>query len=91
MDAAFKAYKKAEDHASIVRMHIMKNDVNAAMQVAMETSNPAACFHLARQLEGMGNIKEAINYYAKAHRFNHAVNLAMEQGMDNEVYSIYEK
>ena len=36
----------------------------------------------------MGNHKEAINYYAKAQRYHHAVRLAQEHNLDNKVFEI---
>jgi len=51
IDAALASYKKAQDFGSIVRLSVMKNDMATAMQIALETANPAACFHLARALE----------------------------------------
>ena len=39
---AMNYYQKAEDHASLVRLFILSKDLNAAMQTAMETQDPAA-------------------------------------------------
>jgi intraflagellar transport protein 140 len=85
---ALNYYQRAEDHASLVRLFILNKDMNAAMQTAMETQDPAACFYLARSFEEMGNLKEAIQYYSKAQRFHHAVRLAQEHTLDNDVFQI---
>lgn len=88
IDSALTAYKKAQDPGSIVRLMIMKGDMAGALQQASESQNVNACFHLARALEAQNNIKEAIQYYAKAKRCHHAITLAMEEGMDNDVFNI---
>lgn len=88
IEEALNYYQRAEDHASLVRLFILNKDLNSAMQTALETQDPAACFYLARSLEEMGNLKEAIQYYSKAQRYHHAVRLAQEHNFDNDVFQI---
>lgn len=88
IEDALNYYQRAEDHASLVRLFILNKDLNSAMQTALETQDPAACFYLALSLEEMGNLKEAIQYYAKAQRYHHAVRLAQEHNFDNDVFQI---
>lgn len=79
---AMNYYRKANDHASLVRLYCVKQDYGEAMRIAVETGDPTACFHLARAFEAQGNIREAIQYYQKSLRFHHAVRLARENGFD---------
>lgn len=88
IEEALNYYQRAEDNASLVRLFILNKDLNSAMQTALETQDPAACFYLARSLEEMGNLKEAIQYYSKAQRYHHAVRLAQEHNFDNDVFQI---
>jgi len=44
----------------------MIGDVQSALKLALETSDPQACFHLARHYEQNQNMREAIVYFSKA-------------------------
>ena len=88
IEEALNYYQRADDNASLVRLFILNKDFNSAMQTAMETQDPAACFYLARSLEEIGKLKEAIQYYSKAQRYHHAVRLAQEHNFDNDVFQI---
>ena len=60
----------------MVRIYCQQNEINAAMQLAVESQDPTACYNLARTLEAMGNLREAIQYYSKSQRYHHAVRIA---------------
>merc|ERR1712072_933379 len=40
---------------------------------------------MGRQHESSGNVQEAINYFSRAGRYNHAIRLAKEHGLDREL------
>ena len=63
-------------------------DLPSALKLALETSDPQACFHLARHYEHQNNIREAIVYYSKSSRLHHAFRLAKECGYDQEVMTM---
>jgi len=44
----------------------MIGDIQSALNVALETNDHQACFHLARHYEQSQNIREAIVYYSKS-------------------------
>ena len=46
-----------------------------AAQVANETGNRAACFHLARQYEKTDQLDKAINFFARAMAYGNAIRI----------------
>jgi hypothetical protein len=53
--------------------------------VCSETNDASACYHLARQYEGQDKIREAIQFYTAAKRYNHGIRLAREHGLEAEL------
>ena len=84
-DKAKKYYAKAQDYLSLVRICCFKGDFDKSAQIVHDTSDVAAAYHLARQLEGKGEHQEAINYYAKSGCYNHSIRLAKAHGLDGEL------
>ena len=84
-DKARKYYTKADDVLSLVRICCFKGEFTKAAEIVQETNNRAAAYHVARQLENQGELREAINYYASSGCFNHAIRLAKAYGMDVEL------
>ncbi len=87
LEEALKYYKQAEDFADMVRIAIVKGDLQKAHEICDETSDPIACYHLGKFSENRGQIAEAIQLYAKAQQVSIAIKLAIENGMDNEIMS----
>ncbi|RKO88630.1 hypothetical protein BDK51DRAFT_31391, partial [Blyttiomyces helicus] len=85
LDAALKAYEEAGDTVSAVRVLCVSSKIPQAIAIAEGSDNPALAYHIARQYETDGKIPEAIQYYEKAKYFNHAINLAKEHHLDNEL------
>lgn len=46
-----------------------------AAEIANETGNWAASYHLARQYESQNDIKQAVHFYTRAQAFNNAIRL----------------
>jgi hypothetical protein len=44
-------YRLANDYGSVVRLLCSNGDLPSALKLALETSDPQACFHLARFYE----------------------------------------
>jgi intraflagellar transport protein 140 len=63
---ALTHYKLASDFGSVVRLLCANGELPTALKLALETSDPQACFHLARHYEQLNNIREAIVYYSKS-------------------------
>jgi TPR repeat protein len=85
---ALSFYKDANDYGSVVRVLCHVDQVPAALKLALESNDPMACFQLARYYEQMNNIREAIVYYSKSNRLHHAIRLAMDQALDQEVMTM---
>ena len=85
---ALQFYERAEDQLSLVRCHCYKGDLETAKRIAQATGNPAAAYHVARQLEDSQQIQESIEFFSLAGQFNHAVRLAKEQGMNSELMKL---
>lgn len=81
-------YTQAKETLSLVRVHCYQGEEDQATELCNTTNDPAACYHLAGQLEKQDRIKEAIKYYTKAFRFNHGVRLAKEHSMDQELLTL---
>jgi len=84
-DNALEYYNKAKDKLATVRVLCFHDDLERAAEIVNESEDDAAAFHLARQFEMKERIKEAVFYYQRAHRFNHAVRLAKENNMSSEL------
>jgi len=88
LDGAATEYRKAEDVLSLCRIHCYKQETQKARQLCEETGDAAASYHLARHLEGLGEIKEAMHFFSIAGRVNHALRLAQEHKMDNDIMGL---
>jgi intraflagellar transport protein 140 len=84
-DKARKYYSKAGDYLSLVRILCFQGDYKRAADIIQETRDSAASYHLARQLEGQGELQDAITYYAASGCYNHAIRLAKAYNMDAEL------
>ena len=68
-------YKRAKDYLALVRVHCHDKDYESAADVVLQTSNKSASYFLAQQHELNNNINDAIDFYSRAGRYNHAVRL----------------
>lgn len=75
MDAALCYYEKAQDYLSLVRVHCYLGNIQKASEIANETGNRAASYHLARQYEGHQEVKQAVHFYTRAQAYNNAIRL----------------
>jgi len=79
-DQALRLYVRADDYLAQVRVLCFLNDFDRALDVCHDTNDPAALYHLARQLEAQGQVREAVQLYSQAGGSNHAIRLARETG-----------
>ena len=56
LDTALQSYRQADDTVAIVRLHCQQEDFVAACNVVENSSNAAAAFMLARQLEATDQV-----------------------------------
>ena len=75
-DKALQYYERANDHLAIVRVLCFHGKLDRAAEVVNGSGDLGAAYHLAKQYEAKGDIKEAIYFFQRAQRFNHAVRLA---------------
>jgi hypothetical protein len=59
---AAACYAASQDHLALVRLHTHSGNWRAADEVALESGDPAAAFHLARQYEAQDKVPEAIRH-----------------------------
>lgn len=75
MEAALEHYARAGDYLSLVRLHCYMGDLDRATELAEQSQDRAACFHVARQHEANNNIPEALKFFGQAAAFGNAVRL----------------
>uniref|UniRef100_A0A8C3C4F6 Intraflagellar transport protein 140 homolog n=1 Tax=Cairina moschata TaxID=8855 RepID=A0A8C3C4F6_CAIMO len=88
MKSALKYYALAQDYFSLVRVHCFQGDIQKAAEIANETGNWAASYHLARQYESQGEIKQAVHFYTRAQAFNNAIRLCKENNLDDQLMNL---
>ena len=87
-DAAIQYYTRANDALSLARVHCLKKDFAAADEIVKTSENKAAAYFVAKELELDGKIEEAIEFFSKSGRYNHAVRLAQDNHMDGDLMSL---
>ncbi|KAL4676088.1 hypothetical protein H8959_010233 [Pygathrix nigripes] len=88
MDAALHYYELAQDHFSLVRIHCFQGNVQKAVQIANETGNLAASYHLARQYESQEEVGQAVHFYTRAQAFKNAIRLCKENSLDDQLINL---
>lgn len=82
IDSAQHCYESVGDYYSLVRVACFSNETNHAVEIIGQSFSAAGAYHLARHLEGCGEIKKAIQYFAKSGCYNHAIRLARQYQLD---------
>lgn len=75
MDVALKCYEEAADHLSMVRVLCFQEEYDKAAQIASDSSNRAACYHLARQYEAIDEIPLAVQFFTRAQAYANAIRI----------------
>ncbi|XP_075035600.1 intraflagellar transport protein 140 homolog [Mixophyes fleayi] len=88
MDTALKYYEMAQDYLSLVRVHCFLRNIQKAAEIANETGNLAASYHLARQYESQGDLKQAVHFYTRAQAYNNAIRLCKENNLDDQLMNL---
>ncbi|XP_037363715.1 intraflagellar transport protein 140 homolog [Talpa occidentalis] len=88
MAAALHYYELAQDHFSLVRIHCFQDNIQKAAEIANETGNWAASYHLARQYESQEDVRQAVHFYTRAQAFNNAIRLCKESGLDDQLMNL---
>lgn len=88
MDAALRYYELTQDYFSLVRIHCFQGNIQKAAEIANETGNWAASYHLARQYESQEEVRQAVHFYTRAQAFNNAIRLCKENGLDDQLMNL---
>ncbi|XP_033373821.1 intraflagellar transport protein 140 homolog isoform X4 [Parus major] len=88
MESALKYYALAQDYFSLVRVHCFQGNIQKAAEIANETGNGAASYHLARQYESQEDIKQAVHFYSRAQAFNNAIRLCKANNLDDQLMNL---
>ncbi|XP_057632791.1 intraflagellar transport protein 140 homolog isoform X2 [Chionomys nivalis] len=88
MDTALRYYELAQDYFSLVRIHCFQGNIQKAAEIANETGDWAASYHLARQYESQEEVKQAVHFYTRAQAFNNAIRLCKENGLDDQLMNL---
>lgn len=73
MELAMKYYEEAKDYVSTVRILCFLENTEQAAEIANSTEDPAACYHLARHYESIGQIENAVHFYTKSKVYANAI------------------
>eukprot|EP00755_Sulcionema_specki_P015940 Sspe_Gene.9975::Locus_3352_Transcript_1_1_Confidence_1.000_Length_4513::g.9975::m.9975/K19672/IFT140; intraflagellar transport protein 140 len=91
-ELALRYYAEAGDTLSRVRLHCALRDLDAAAALILSPESnrdvQAAAFHLARQYEEQGRVKEALQYFRIAKAFRNAIRIARQNDMEGEVMQL---
>lgn len=87
-EQAIEYYTAANDTLSTVRVYCYRGEEAEAAEICRQTNDLAASFHLARQLEATGQTAAAIDFYVASKKYNHAIRLACQHQLDNDIMSI---
>ncbi|XP_078482947.1 intraflagellar transport protein 140 homolog [Ciona intestinalis] len=88
MDTALKFYQQAADPLSLVRVFCYCGNPEKAAEVANETGDRAACYHLARQFENNDDIKQAIHFFTRAMAYGNAIRICKEHGFEDQLMNL---
>ncbi|KAJ8399837.1 hypothetical protein AAFF_G00405670 [Aldrovandia affinis] len=88
MESALRYYEYAQDFLSLVRVHCYLGNIQKAAEIANETGNRAASYHLARQYESQEEIKQSVHFYTRAQAYNNAIRLCKENGLDDQLMNL---
>uniref|UniRef100_A0A671RDX2 Intraflagellar transport protein 140 homolog n=1 Tax=Sinocyclocheilus anshuiensis TaxID=1608454 RepID=A0A671RDX2_9TELE len=88
MEAALHYYDLARDYLSQVRVHCYLGNIQKASEIANETGNRAASYHVARQYEGQDEISQSVHFYTRAQAYNNAIRLCKENNLDEQLMNL---
>ncbi|GMI07811.1 hypothetical protein TrVE_jg6403 [Triparma verrucosa] len=86
-EKARRYYSRAGDDLSLVRVACHNREMTAAADIVNDTQSKSAAYHLARQLEAMGEVQEAISFFSQSGCYNHSIRLSKAYGLDSELMS----
>ncbi|GAA6082556.1 intraflagellar transport protein 140 homolog isoform X1, partial [Tachysurus ichikawai] len=88
MESALRYYDYAQDYLSQVRVQCYLGNIQKASEIANETGNRAASYHVARQYESQDQISQSVHFYTRAQAYNNAIRLCKENHMDEQLMNL---
>ena len=88
METALHFYTVAKDYLSLVRVYCYCDNLEKAAEIASQTGDRSACYHLARQYENIDNIADAIHFFTRAQAYSNAIRICKEQGYDEQMWNL---
>ncbi|XP_055617076.1 intraflagellar transport protein 140 homolog [Toxorhynchites rutilus septentrionalis] len=88
MEGAFKIYQRSDDWFSQVRILCFIGQVDKADEIAKNSGDRAACYHLARYYENSGKFPEAIQFYTRAQTYGNAVRICKENDLQDDLWTV---
>ncbi|XP_019615052.1 PREDICTED: intraflagellar transport protein 140 homolog [Branchiostoma belcheri] len=88
MEAGLQFYEAAGDYLSLVRVYCYCGNMDKAAEIANETGDRAACYHLGRQSETQDRIKDAIHFFTRAGAYGSAIKLCKEHGYEDQLMNL---
>ncbi|XP_077482190.1 intraflagellar transport protein 140 homolog isoform X1 [Stigmatopora argus] len=88
MDSALDCYESAQDYLSLVRVYCYMGNIQKACEIAIDTGDRAASYHLARHYESHDDTKQAVHFYTRAQAYNNAIRLCKENGLDDQLMNL---
>ena len=85
LDKAKKYYKKGGDFRSLVRLCCFESDFTKAAEIVSDSGDRAAAYYFAQQMEQQGQFMDAVNFFADAGCYNHAIRLTRAYNLDAEI------
>lgn len=90
MELAMKYYEEAKDYLSTVRILCFLQNTKRAAEVADRSSDSAACYHLARHYESIGQIENAVNFFIKSNAYANAIRICKVSNEKERKFSLFE-
>lgn len=88
LETALQFYEAAQDYLSLVRIHCYCGALDKACEIANETGDRAACYHLARQHELQEQYKEAVHFFTRAQAYSQAIRMCKEHDMGDQLMNL---
>ena len=88
LELALEYYGRAGDVLASVRVLCFRGEHAKAAALVTESGDLAGAYHLAKQYEAQEDIREAVQYFQLAKRYNHASRLARAHGLTGELSSL---
>ncbi|QDZ25596.1 hypothetical protein A3770_18p81140 [Chloropicon primus] len=82
IEKALMIYEQMHNVLGQVRIHCYTGNFELAKNIASNADNSAGFFYLARQLEALDEVEDAIYCFKQAKRFSHAVRLAKRYSLE---------